>query len=443
MCFRQMRLSVFVIVAMTCAFQAKSQQGLKYDFGTGTVATGYQQVTAVDTYTDQKGYGFDYSTHALSIDRGGFDPLTGDFCTGIGSVFFSAKLPQGNYKVTVTLGDALKATTTTIKAESRRLMVKSVQTAPGQFKTVSFNVSVWDSSISGNRKVKLKPREQTKLDWDNKLTLEFSNTNPSINAITIEPLKNPIQVFLMGNSTVTDQSLEPWACWGQMIPAFFSNDRVVVTNMAASGETLRSSFGRGRLDKVASMLHKGDYVFIEFAHNDQKKGSGEEAYTTYNQYLSTFADSALKHGAIPVFVTSTNRRSFDKNGRVVNTLGEFPAAMRLEAKKRGIALIDLHQMTKTLYEAFGDAPSRRLFVQYPAGSFPGQDKPLEDNTHFSDFGAYELAKCMVEGIRNSRLELKDQLKKDLPKFDIGHPDDIRDWDLPITPMFTAVKPYGN
>lgn len=439
----KLRLSVFVIVAMTCASQAKSQQGLKYDFGTGTVANGYQQVTAVDTYTDQKGYGFDYGTHALAIDRGGSDPLTGDFCTGIGSVFFSAKLPQGNYRVSVTLGDALKATTTTIKAESRRLMVKSVQTAPGQFKTVSFNVSVWDSIISGDKKVKLKPREQTKLDWDNKLTLEFSNTNPSIAAIKIASLKNPIQVFLMGNSTVTNQSLEPWACWGQMIPAFFTNENVVVTNMAASGETLRSSLGRKRLDKVASILHKGDYVFIEFAHNDQKKGSGEQAYTTYNQYLRAFADTALNHGAIPVFVTSTNRRSFDKSGHIINTLGEFPAAMRLEAKKRNIALIDLNKMTKTLYEAYGDDQSRHLFVQYPAGTFPGQEKELADNTHFSDFGAYEIAKCVVEGLRHCRLGLKNYLKKDLSGFDIAHPDDIRDWDLPITPMFTAIKPYGN
>jgi len=435
---------VLVMMFMALIFGFVQAQSIKkYDFGTGEVAPGYTKVTAIDTYTDTKGYGFDYGTNALAIDRGGMDALTGDFCTGFGSVFFSSKLPQGNYKVTVTLGDKLKSTITTIKAESRRLMVEKVQTDPGQFKTVSFNVSVWDSIIAGNKKVKLKPREFNSPDWDNKLTLEFSNNYPCIDAITIEPLSNPIQVFLMGNSTVTDQDLSPWASWGQMFPAFFDENKVVVSNMAASGATLRSTLGRKRLDKVAAMLHKGDYVFIEFAHNDQKKGSGEEAYTTYNKYLKIFADTVRNHGAIPIFVTSTNRRNFDKSGHVINTLGDFPDAMRKEAKKEDVALIDLNKMTKILYEAYGDQGSRKLFVQYPVGSFPGQDKQLEDNTHFNDFGAYELAKCMVEGLKKSNLPLRKYLKQDLPVFDLRHPDDFNKWSLPVTPMFSEIKPYGN
>lgn len=426
---------------------SRAQEVRRFDFGTGQVASGYTQVRATDTYSDGKGFGFDYRSSPIAINRGSVNgnesPLTSDFCTGIGSVFFSTRLPQGNYQVTVTVGDAIKATTTTIKAESRRLMAERVETEPGEFKTISFNVAVYDSIIHPGRMVKLKPREVDKLDWDNKLTLEFSNINPSVNAIVIKPVKNPIQVFLMGNSTVTNQSLEPWACWGQMIPAFFSSNRIVVTNMAASGETLRSSLGRRRLEKVASMLHKGDYVFIEFAHNDQKKGSGEQAYTTYNDYLRIYADTVRNHGAIPVFVTSTHRRNFDKSGHVINTLGDFPDAMRLEAKKEHIALIDLNAMTKTLYEAFGKHKSRTLFVQYPAGTFVGQDKELADNTHFCDFGAYELAKCMVEGIRRSDLALKNYLKKDLPVFDLNHPDDRDYWDFPFTPMFSSIKPYGN
>ncbi|GAB3351815.1 rhamnogalacturonan acetylesterase [Arachidicoccus ginsenosidivorans] len=433
---------VMVFMALTFGF-AQAQSIKKYDFGTGEVAPGYTKVTAIDTYSDAKGYGFDYGTNAIAIDRDSKDALTGDFCTGVGPVFFSSKLAQGNYKVTVTLGDKLKATTTTIKAESRRLMVEKVQTAPGQFKTVTFNVSVWDSIISGNKKVKLKSREFTSLDWDNKLTLEFGNNNPSIDAITIEELPNPIQVFIMGNSTVTDQALSPWASWGQMFPAFFDYGNVVITNMAASGATLRSTLGRRRLDKVAAMLHKGDYVFIEFAHNDQKKGSGEEAFTTYNKYLKIFADTARNHGAIPVFITSTNRRNFDKSGQVINTLGDFPAAMRLEAKKENVQLIDLTKMTKTLYEAYGDKESRKLFVQYPAGTFPDQEHQLEDNTHFCDFGAYEVAKCVVEGLKHSDLTLKNYLRSDLPAFDLSHPDDFNKWDLPVTPMFSEIKPYGN
>lgn len=443
MLLKVVKTNIVVLFIMFLSNNLNAQVGLKFDFGTGSVAPGYTRVTATDMYSEQKGYGFDYGTNAIAIDRGGNDALKSDFCAGIGSLFFSAKLPQGNYRVTVTVGDKLRATATTIKAEARRLMVEKIETRPGEFKTVAFNVAVWDSIINDHEKVKLKPRELTSLDWDNKLTLEFSNTNPCIDAVEIQEIKKPVQVFLMGNSTVTDQSLEPWACWGQMIPAFFGDKKAVVTDMAASGETLRSSFSRKRLDKVASMLHPGDYLFIEFAHNDQKKGSGEEAYTTYNKFLRTFADTARSHGAIPVFVTSTNRRNFDKDGHIYNTLGDFPDAMRFEAKKEDIALIDLNAMTKILYEAYGDEKSKALFVQYPAGTFPGQDKELADNTHFSDFGAYELAKCMVEGIKKSRLDLKHFLKPDIRSFNIAHPDDYNNWNLPFTPMFSDVKPYGN
>ncbi|MGF7231510.1 rhamnogalacturonan acetylesterase [Arachidicoccus sp.] len=414
----------------------------KFDFGTGKVASGYQQVTATSLYSDKSGYGFDYGTQAIAIDRGGDDALTSDFCTSIGSMFFSVKLPQGNYRVTVHLGDKLRSSVTTIKAESRRLMCKEVVTKPGEFKAVSFIVSVWDSIIDAHHVVKLKPREVDKLDWDNKLTLEFSNTAVCVDGIEIQKVDHVPTVFLSGNSTVTDQQLEPWSCWGQMFPSFF-NSNIAIADMAASGETLRSSFSRKRLSKIASLLKPGDYLFIEFAHNDQKKGSGEEPYTTYNKYLKIFIDSARAHQAIPVLVTSTCRRDFDKNGKVINTLGEFPAAMRYEAKKDNVTLIDLNKMTKILYEAYGEESSKKLFVQFPAGTFPGQNITLADNTHFSGFGAYELAKCMVEGVRNSNLDFKNAIKKNVKIFDPAKPDNFENWDLPFTPMFTSVKPYGN
>lgn len=438
---------IFLITGIASAGISYAQSNYKFDFGTGEVAPGYLQVTAVTTYNETQGYGFDYGTRAITLDRGGPDAAHSDFCTSNAPMFFSTKVSPGNYKVTVTLGDAWNASSTTIKAESRRLMVKDITTSPGQFKTVSFMVSVWDSVITGNKVVRLKSRELDKLDWDNKLTLEFDPNGgpgmPCIDAVEIQKADSVITVFLSGNSTVTDQQLEPWSCWGQMIPYFFKSGKVVISDQAASGATLRSSIARGRLAKISSMLKRGDYLFIEFAHNDQKPGSGEQAYTTYNKYLRQFIDSARAHKAIPVLVTSTNRRDFDASGKVMNTLGEFPDAMRYEAKKDHVALIDLNAMTKTLYDALGPEKSKELFVQFPAGTFPGQEKILADNTHFCDFGAYELAKCMTEGIRGKLPRLAKYLKNGLPTFNPAHPDNIRKWSLPLTPMFTSVKPYGN
>jgi lysophospholipase L1-like esterase len=411
----------------------------KFDFGTGKVVPGYKQVTAVTEYGKGQNFGFDYGTKAVCRDRVGSDQSLHDFCTSNAPMFFSVKVPGGNYKVTVTLGDKWRASTTTIKAESRRLMVKKITTAPDQFKKVSFMVSVWDSVINNKRDINLKPRGRYKLDLDNKLTLEFNNTRPVVDAVKIQKVDNAITVFLTGNSTVTDQRLEPWACWGQMIPAFFKPGKVVIADHASSGATLRSFAARGRLAKILSLIKPGDYLFIEFAQNDQKPGSGEKAWTTYNQYLRMYIDSARAHQAIPVFVTSTARRFFDSTGHIKNTLGDFPAAMRYEAKKDGVILIDLNKMSKTLYEALGPEKAKGLFVQFPAGTFPGQKKKLINHTHFDDFGAYELAKCMVKGIKKKLPRLAKYLKGDLIPFNPAHPDNIEKWHLPLTPMYTSDK----
>jgi lysophospholipase L1-like esterase len=230
--------------------------------------------------------------------------------------------------------------------------------------------------------------------------------------------------------------------WGQMIPSFFKSGKVVIADNAVSGSTLGAFIGEKRLQKIMSVIKPGDYLFVEFAHNDQKPGAHEKPYTTYNNLMKRFIDSARAYGAIPVLVTSTSRRFFDSTGHVKNTLGDYPAAMRYEAKKDDVPLIDLNTMTADLYNALGPDKSRELFVQFPAGTFPGQVKELADNTHFNDFGAYELAKCMVEGIKKAKLGIAKYLK-DEPVFNPSHPDDFKKWDLPLTPMYTSIKPLGN
>src|SRR5699024_7135112 len=164
------------------------------------------------------------------------------------------------------------------KAESRRLMEKEVITKPGEFKKVSFMVSVWNKVIEGDKEVNLKAREEDKLDWDNKLTIEFSNARPCVNGITVKKVEDATTIYLMGNSTVTDQSLEPWSCWGQMIPSFFKSGKIAIANHAASGSTLRASIGRKRLAKGSSMLNQGVYLFVDLGDNDQTPVSGRKAY---------------------------------------------------------------------------------------------------------------------------------------------------------------------
>jgi lysophospholipase L1-like esterase len=292
--------------------------------------------------------------------------------------------------------------------------------------------------------VRLKSREKEYLHWDDKLTLEFNNTTPKISVIEISPAPTVTTMFLAGNSTVVDQANEPWASWGQMIPAFFQPGKIAVANYAESGETLKAFKGERRLEKIWSMAKPGDFLFIEFAHNDQKPGGNHlDAFTTYKATLKEWISEARSRKMIPVLVTSTNRRSFDSAGRLTNTLLDYPEAMRQTGKEENVAVIDLNAMSKTLYETIGVEESKKLFVHYPAHTFPGQDSTFKDNTHFSTYGAYELAKCVVTGIKQVQVPVAAYLKKDWKEFNPAQPDPVGEWKLPMSSFITVRKPDGN
>ena len=418
---------LFFALLAQCVIASAQDQSHQFFFGSSKKAlAGFKTVSNDQVYSDQQEFGYDNGTTA-----------------GTGKPFyFSVKVPEGNYLVTVKLGDAVRSTTATVKAESRRLMLEKVKTAPAKYITASFVVNIKNRNITGGKVVGLKPRELTKLDWDDKLTLEFDQQTV-INTLTITPAKDQVTIYLAGNSTVVNQEDEPWASWGQMIPRFFKPG-VAIANHAESGLTLGSFLGSRRLDKIMSVIKPGDYLFIEFGHNDQKdKGENDGAWKSYTERLTVFVEQARSKGAIPVIVTSTSRRSFGPDGKIVNSLGDFPAAAKKVAAAQKVALIDLNDMSAKFYEALGEEQSKKAFVHYPANVYPGQDKPLADNTHFNPYGAYELAKCIVQGIRDNKLGLQKYLVKGLPVFDPAHPDPVAEFNWAESPAKATVKPDGN
>jgi lysophospholipase L1-like esterase len=425
----------------------KAQTNFKFDFGKGPTEKGYTLVSTDTKYNKEKGYGFEFSSDLISSGIDKKKKAEDDYITSNKPFYFSVKLSEGNYNVKVCLGDKNGTSTTTIKAECRRLMLEKAETKKGKFTTAEFTVHVRDSVIrnaSGDSKVRLKPREISYLHWDDKLTLEFNNSAPKVCAVEIERVENIPTVFLAGNSTVVDQDREPWAAWGQMIPAFFQPKKVAVANYAESGETLKAFKGERRLDKVWSMAKPGDYLFIEFAHNDQKAGGNHlDPFTTYKQTVKDWIAEARKRGINPVLVTSMHRRSFDSTGHITNTLSDYPEAMRQTGKEENVPVIDLNAMSKILYEAWGPEKSIKAFVHFPANTFPNQKEELKDNTHFTSFGAYELAKCIVNGIKQNVPSLAVFLKQNLPSFDPAHPDAFEDWKLPQSSFIGSLKPDGN
>ncbi|HYO21113.1 MAG TPA: GDSL-type esterase/lipase family protein [Flavisolibacter sp.] len=420
-------------------------QSYKFDFGPGVTAKGYIQILPGTAYTSEKGYGFEFSSNLTGKEYKGKDALKDDYITSDKPFYFSVKVPEGNYNVKVILGDKNGRSTTTIKAECRRLMVEKAETGKGKYTTQEFTVHVRDSLIrSTNSKVRLKSREYAYLHWDDKLTLEFNNAAPKVCAVEITAAPKVTTVFLAGNSTVVDQDREPWAAWGQMFPAFFKPNTVAIANYAESGETLRAFKGERRLEKIWSMAKAGDYLFIEFTHNDQKPGSSYlEPFTTYKQTLKEWITEARKRSMIPVLVSSMHRRSFDSLGRINNTLGDYPEAVRQTGKEEGVAVIDLNAMSSTLYEAWGPEKSIKAFVHFAANSFPNQPKEIKDNTHFSTYGAYELARCVVNGVKQNVPALAKHLKNGLPAFNPAKPMPFEEWKLPPSTFIGVVKPDGN
>lgn len=380
-------------------------------------------------YSEETGYGYDLVETPTKDNKSPF--------------FFSVRVPDGNYKVTVRLGSRKQAGITTVRAESRRLFIESVPTKKKEFIERTFIVNKRNTHIDGNEYVRIKPREKRKLNWDDKLTLEFNGSVPVCESITIEPADTTVTtVFLCGNSTVVDQDNEPWASWGQMIPYFFDTN-VCIANYAESGESANTFIAAGRLKKALSQMKKGDYLFMEFGHNDQKqKGPGKGAYYSFMTSLKTFIDEARLRGAHPVLVTPTQRRSFGPDGHIRDTHEDYPEAMRWLAEKENVPLIDLNEMTRTLYEAMGIEPSKRAFVHYPAGSYPGQTQDFADNTHFNPYGAYEIARCIVEGLKTQVPDLARHLKP-FPAFDPARPDNPDNFHWDDSPFTEIEKPDGN
>lgn len=382
-------------------------------------------VTTESIYSDARGYGFDLDTQSKSTNN---------------TFYFSVRVPPGNYRVTLELGHSQLASSNTIKAESRRLYVLNLNTAPGESVSRDFIVNIRNSALAppepyapGGSQVLLKSSEQHGLQWDDKLTLEFSGAAPQVRSVTIQKAEVPT-LYLVGDSTVTDQAYEPAASWGQMLPVFFSST-LAIANHAESGETLKSFIASLRFAKVLESIKPGDYLFIQFGHNDQKKHWPQtyvEAESTYQDYLQVFITEARLRGATPVLITSMQRRTFDNNGKILNTHGRYPEAVRKVAHEHQVALIDLDSMSVKLYEALG--------VQNAPLAFNDNGK---DATHHNNYGAYQLAKCVLEGIRRAQLPLTSHIRPLVPSYDPASPDPLVQFTLQPSPRTSSERPAGN
>lgn len=425
--------------AFLAGMPALSGQSCRFDFGSAEAADGYVAVTAASLYSDALGYGFEPGSLVTDVVRKKGTALTRDFVTSAEPFRFSVKLPEGNYKVTLTLGDPQGTSRTTVKSEVRRLMLESVQTVKGEVKTMSFNVNVRTPQLSKGNAIKLNSREldyatgQVKtLTWDDKLTLQFHDSLPAVCALEIEPAaEDVVTVFIIGDSTVTDQP--SGGTWGQYLPRWFDG-RVVVSNHAESGMTIKGfRFGR-RWDKIMESARPGDYLLIQLGTNDEKSKGHDPMWDAedhagdwvrthsdpekdYVWGLATMALEAKRHGMIPVIVspmTKIDRRTATST----ELMTPYGVNARRGAELGECAYIDLWGMSREIVTVLG----QDALAAY------------SDGTHTDNYGAYLFSLCIVKGIRENGLGLQEFLLPDTPFFNPAAPvPALKDFTCPVEP----------
>jgi lysophospholipase L1-like esterase len=376
---------------------------LKFDFSAGATKARYTRVAPNATYTYEAGYGYE---PGAQMAQGDDDSTT----TSDEPFLFSAQVPEGNFNVTVTFGDSRQETTTTVKAESGRLTLERVRVPAGQVVERTFTVNArtpilpkLPTNAPGRDAVSLDMFDRANArDWDNKLTIEIVSPHAALRTIEIASAPQAPTVFIAGDSTVTDRDSRGDVSWGQLLPRFFKPG-VAVSNDAQSGETLKSFANALRLDKILSQMKKGDYLFMQFGHNDSKDSWPQtyvEPETTYKAYLKVYIAEARLRGATPVLVTPMDR-GVRGTGAPTHGHGGYPHAMREVALEEHVPLIDLYNMSIAFYENAG-ADSAKI---------------LADGTHSTAYGGYEFAKCIVMGIKQNKLDLANFID-----FDPAHPD---------------------
>jgi lysophospholipase L1-like esterase len=220
---------------------------------------------------------------------------------------------------------------------------------------------------------------------------------------------SPITIFLAGDSTMAPKLPEkrPETGWGEMLGQHFKAGKVLIDNRAMNGRSTKTFISEGRWQKIMDDLKKGDYVFIQFGHNDQSKDKGER-YTPpedYKKNLIRFVEEIRAKGGNPVLFTPVMRRRFDKDGKFYDTHGEYPGIVRTVAHEYNVPLIDMHRLSEAVIVKYGVEGSKKLFLQLKPGENANYPNGVEDNTHFSPVGAEEMAKAIVAQIKDSKIKL--------------------------------------
>ncbi len=224
--------------------------------------------------------------------------------------------------------------------------------------------------------------------------------------------KTPV-LYMAGDSTMADKPAEsePEKGWGQMFPQFF-DESITIENHAMNGRSTRSFRYEGRWDSLMNRVQKGDYVIIQFGHNDESESKvGRHAPPQEYAYnLAQYVRDVRSKGATPILATPVVRRRFDENGQFYDVHGVYPGIVRELAEKYEVPLLDMHRSSEQLLIELGPEKSKQVFLHVPPGLYPKFPDGVEDNTHFNSYGATLMASLAVDGLKELDIDLKNYLK---------------------------------
>ena len=239
---------------------------------------------------------------------------------------------------------------------------------------------------------------------------------PAISAAAAPAGEERPVLYVIGDSTAAayPPSRYPLFGWAQVLDHYFDTDRIAIDDRAISGRSSKSYYDEGHWEKIQDALKPGDFVFIQFGHNDQKQ-QDPKRYTapfgTYTEHLRRYIDDTRAKDAQPILLTSINRNGWESPTELRDSLGDYPDAVRQLARAEDVTLIDLHALTARYFEKLGQARSTRLFINLRPGLYPNYPEGKPDNTHLQEQGAYAISALAVKAIRKQRLPLRAYLKE--------------------------------
>lgn len=213
-------------------------------------------------------------------------------------------------------------------------------------------------------------------------------------------------LYTIGDSTMADKvkpDENPEKGWCQVLPSFFDLNKINIDNRAVNGRSTKSFINENRWESVYKSLKKGDYVFIQFGHNDEKVADSTRytnPHTAYRHNLIRFVTETREKGAIPILFSSITRRNFNEKGVLIGTHGDYPLETRLVAQEYQVPFIDLEYFSEMLEQTYGPEKSKELHLHFKSGEHPYYPEGKADDTHLSLKGATEIAKIVVRELRS-------------------------------------------